>query len=431
MKKILLLLFTLCINCLAQNTWVATGMTSGMIRSICVDSTGSIYASRWGIGIYKSTDGGMNWISAGLTGKRVISIASSPSGNIFAIAVSASVIEILRSTTNGNSWVTSHTHNIPDNYASGGGIQFGENGRVFVVNSFTIGPTIGDVAAYMYLSTDSGTTFVNTGIVGQAFNGTRIPTGYVKSIVLGTGNKLFAGTYNEGVLYTTNDGNNWLSAQIPVSLVVYDLEKGPGGKIYAGLSGDDNNLLFTSDNGVSWDFAGLNIPWYERINDMRYSGHNHTLIVATDNFVFRSTDEGNSFDTIITGLPVNASVLTLCNISNGSFLAGTLANGIYLYGVPLGINNSYSNPSGFKLHQNYPNPFNPQTSIRLSIGKESQTKICVFDVSGREVAELLNERKAPGEYEIYWDAKNLPSGVYFYRLSAGEFTDVKKMVLVR
>ena len=88
-------------------------------------------------------------------------------------------------------------------------------------------------------------------------------------------------------------------------------------------------------------------------------------------------------------------------------------------------------PYEFSLRQNYPNPFNPTTEIRYQISEVSRVTLKVFDVLGREVATLVNEAKAPGKYEIQFDASNLSSGVYYYQLRAGSFVATKKMLLIR
>jgi hypothetical protein len=88
-------------------------------------------------------------------------------------------------------------------------------------------------------------------------------------------------------------------------------------------------------------------------------------------------------------------------------------------------------PSTPQLLQNYPNPFNPTTAIRYQLSAVSDVKLVVYDILGREVAELVNERKAPGSYEVRFDATGLASGIYLYRLTAGSFVRVRKMVLVR
>jgi len=90
-------------------------------------------------------------------------------------------------------------------------------------------------------------------------------------------------------------------------------------------------------------------------------------------------------------------------------------------------------PKSFSLSQNYPNPFNPSTKIRFEVSGSSvaQTFLSVYDVLGKEIATLVNEQLKPGTYYIEFNAANYPSGVYFYKLVSDEFTDVKKMVLIK
>ncbi|HYQ85681.1 MAG TPA: YCF48-related protein [Bacteroidota bacterium] len=96
---------------------------------------------------------------------------------------------------------------------------------------------------------------------------------------------------------------------------------------------------------------------------------------------------------------------------------------------------SSSDPSGFPtefaLFQNMPNPFNPTTRIRLSLPRAAFVSLKVFDLLGREVATLISAMRQPGVYEAEWNASNVPTGVYLYRLVAGDFSDVKKMLIVR
>ncbi len=85
----------------------------------------------------------------------------------------------------------------------------------------------------------------------------------------------------------------------------------------------------------------------------------------------------------------------------------------------------------FELEQNFPNPFNPSTTIRYAIQQRTDVKLAVYDLSGREVTVLYQGAKAPGNYEIQFDASELASGVYLYRLVAGNFVQTRKMMLVR
>ncbi len=93
-------------------------------------------------------------------------------------------------------------------------------------------------------------------------------------------------------------------------------------------------------------------------------------------------------------------------------------------------------PLSFSLSNNYPNPFNPSTKIKYQIpsnvnGETSNVELIVFDILGREVATLVNEQQKPGYYEIDFNASRLTSGIYFYRIQAGNFIDTKKMVLMK
>ncbi|HRE11426.1 MAG TPA: T9SS type A sorting domain-containing protein, partial [Ignavibacteria bacterium] len=88
-------------------------------------------------------------------------------------------------------------------------------------------------------------------------------------------------------------------------------------------------------------------------------------------------------------------------------------------------------PNYYSLAQNYPNPFNPTTSIKFSVPKAVNVSLKIFDVLGREVATLVNEVKQPGFHTADFNASNMASGIYFYRIDAGEFTSVKKMMLVK
>jgi hypothetical protein len=88
-------------------------------------------------------------------------------------------------------------------------------------------------------------------------------------------------------------------------------------------------------------------------------------------------------------------------------------------------------PLNYTLEQNYPNPFNPSTRIKFQIPISNQVTLKVFDVLGREVKALVNEEMKAGSYETTFDAKGLASGVYYYRIQAGNFVETKKLMLLR
>jgi hypothetical protein len=93
-------------------------------------------------------------------------------------------------------------------------------------------------------------------------------------------------------------------------------------------------------------------------------------------------------------------------------------------------------PRVFKLYQNYPNPFNPVTKIRFDVPKNNGHKsmnirLYIYDIKGREIAMLINQELEPGSYKIDLDASKYPSGSYYYKIVTDEFTDTKKMALVK
>jgi hypothetical protein len=118
-------------------------------------------------------------------------------------------------------------------------------------------------------------------------------------------------------------------------------------------------------------------------------------------------------------------------------LIGCVINGV-LYGDTnlVGINTFSSEiPIGFSLSQNYPNPFNPSTKMKFSIppskGARGMTRLIIYDILGREVTTLVNEQLQPGIYEVEWDGTNYCSGVYFYKLITNDYSETKKMVLIK
>jgi len=97
------------------------------------------------------------------------------------------------------------------------------------------------------------------------------------------------------------------------------------------------------------------------------------------------------------------------------------------------VNTSISaeTPEDYNLYQNYPNPFNPTTKIRYQIQKSEFVKLTVFNILGNEIESLVNQRLQPGIFEVKWDASKYSSGTYFYRLTAGDFSEIRKMLLIK
>ncbi|HEX2786640.1 MAG TPA: S8/S53 family peptidase [Ignavibacteria bacterium] len=134
-------------------------------------------------------------------------------------------------------------------------------------------------------------------------------------------------------------------------------------------------------------------------------------------------------------IPANSSIyvgFALVAAENLNDLKTNAANAKIKYASVLGISsNENLIPEKFQLHQNYPNPFNPSTTIKFGLAQNSFVKISVYDMLGREVAQLVNQRLNAGTHEASFNASNLTSGTYFYKLETEYFTETKKMLLIK
>jgi hypothetical protein len=149
--------------------------------------------------------------------------------------------------------------------------------------------------------------------------------------------------------------------------------------------------------------------------------------------ILRTSDGGNTW--LKQSNPSTSSLRSVwfTDANNGTAVGdyGTLlrtTNGGVTF---IGKDNNITNPKEFILSQNYPNPFNPNTTINYSLPKQSNVKIKVYNILGKEILTLVNENKPQGNYSVEFNANNLSSGVYFYILSTGQFTQVKKMILIK
>jgi photosystem II stability/assembly factor-like uncharacterized protein len=193
------------------------------------------------------------------------------------------------------------------------------------------------------------------------------------------------------ILKTTNAGNNW---EIKNSGIygLYDLEF-----IYDGFNfpqigyaaGSYGTIIKTMNGGENW--FSLNSNAYTRFYSIDFINENTGWVCGEFGSVLKTTNGGNVF-------------------------IQKLTNEI---------------PSGFILHQNYPNPFNNSTVIMLDVPVRTKTEINIYDILGRKVEILCNEELETGKYKFIWNSGNLSSGIYFCKMTAGKFSDVKRMVLLK
>jgi hypothetical protein len=110
------------------------------------------------------------------------------------------------------------------------------------------------------------------------------------------------------------------------------------------------------------------------------------------------------------------------------FITHTTTGGEWLVGIQ---NNGTETPTKYSLSQNYPNPFNSTSNLKFQIVNTGDVRLIVYDIMGKEVQTLVNERLQPGTYETSFDGSALNSGVYFYKLVTGGFTETKKMLMIK
>ncbi len=181
------------------------------------------------------------------------------------------------------------------------------------------------------------------------------------------------------------------------------------------------------------------------IADEEISQNQGNILINRLNTVENKLQQGNKFVALVHMVLFKARVLVL-RVSN-QISAATYKNLNYSSdGVidlivdeerPLANNRDMldvkdlATPKAYELGQNYPNPFNPSTTIEYSVPKDAAVTLKIYDVLGKEVATLVNEQKPTGTYIVNWNASNFSSGLYFYKLTAGEFTQTKKMFLVK
>jgi hypothetical protein len=115
----------------------------------------------------------------------------------------------------------------------------------------------------------------------------------------------------------------------------------------------------------------------------------------------------------------------------GISFPGHFKRGYVRYGIPYSVDNELYKPDNYLLSQNYPNPFNSQTVISFELKEPAQTNVEIFDITGAKIATVVHANLSPGKHSVIWDASNYSSGVYFYRLNAGDYSRTEKMLLVK
>ncbi|MGE5437489.1 MAG: T9SS type A sorting domain-containing protein [Syntrophothermus sp.] len=253
-------------------------------------------------------------------------------------------------------------------------------------------------------TTDGGLTWYEPVSALECFNLTDIYfvdslTGYI------TGHR---GDFEKkgGIQKTTDGGNTWSVKTNLLNLhQIYFIDSITGfayGNIFFYRNDYYGSSFFlkTTDKGESWEFYYMNSDhtFYKMFysNEYFYAG-------GSKGFIAKSSDYGKNWINL-------CQKDTVSSIKDGSLFIE---------------NENYS------LNQNYPNPFNPTTTIKFSLPKEEFVEIIIYDVLGNEVARVVKENFSPGSYEREWDASKISSGIYYLSMKAGEFSQTRKMILMK
>lgn len=416
-----------------------TGMTTthAPFYNIVV-TTGSVSGGQQG-GVRISSDGGDTWLNAidcfiGRT------ITKAPNGFLYAsLWLYPSANEgIYRSMNSGAGW-----HPIFNFSTTGNNIFSLYSNDTLILAGTRTG---------LLRSTDYGVTFdySNNGIPANS---------WVWDIAADLNNIIAAATSN-GLYISTNQGDSWYqSTGLPpgdtVTSVSFYRTNTDNGDLEKLIAGTDDGKILTSSSTAGYAglvlsaILGTNVKVETIANTfISLEELNHFYIAAISKDpqqpgggVYKSTNEGQTFTVINNGLPQNPVASKIIrDLSDTSFVKLKLGlfnnqnNGaqIYTQSFPIGIQQiSNEVPKGFSLLQNFPNPFNPVTNIRFQLAKSGFVKLIVFDILGREVESLVNKNLNAGTFEIDFNASNLTSGIYFYRIIGDGFAETKKMILTK
>lgn len=239
------------------------------------------------------------------------------------------------------------------------------------------------------------------------------------------------------IVKTSNGGANWvIQASTGYHLQNIKFFNSTNGITIGttSYSTDTTTLWKTLDGGNNWSVMSKIYASFRSSHFINELTGWIVTSVANLSRIYKTTDGGISWNYQTFG---NNSFYSINFIDNNNgWIGGGNASFTNIYkttnGGPVFVNqNNENTPTKYSLSQNYPNPFNPITNIKFNVAKMSDVKIVIYDVTGREVQTLVNESLKPGTYETSFDGGMLNSGVYFYKITAGEFSETNKMLLIK
>jgi photosystem II stability/assembly factor-like uncharacterized protein len=393
------------------NNWLsgASGFPKPTIPALAVDPDGLAYAaaSWWG-GMFRTSNSGNEWIElfGGAADWDIKLLFAASDRSAFAGTTTA----LYRSTDQGNNWTTMDT-------------WFFRQGVNALLND--------SIGGYLFAGPKSG-SIVRSTDGGRLWYEARYYFGRSQAISFASasnGDLFVCGCCNAQIYRSADHGDSWLSVPTP-GTNVSRLVVASTGRI-VGFDSDDGTIWRSSNNGQQWEsfVSGMG---GSATASMVINSRNWIFLSTPTAGVAMSTDEGATWAKVNSGLS-DSSVQVLALMPSGYLLAGTASNGVFrsMRSTTSIEETSDPLPTEFKLLQNYPNPFNPSTQITYSIPARSEVKLSVCNVLGQEVATLVNDTREKGTYTAEFAAANYSSGVYFYTIKAGQFSETRKMLLMK
>jgi ligand-binding sensor domain-containing protein len=419
-SSLILVFITLSQNLSAQWTNPDLGLTGKAIQ--CFVNMDTVILAGTDGGLVRSTNNGATWANFGgiMGGKNIhdlFSLTSYPF-NVLSGTINYGAGGVFQSTNYGESWTGFPTDPVqPPTLAHVNSILKKETS-----SEFWVGTDLGVYLLPQFYPLSSWIPY-STGLASGEYT-------KVRAMLYANG-EIFAGTDN-GV-YILN-GSTWVQKNSGLTNTNITALKSVDGYLIAGTSqGSVGGIYISSDTAKTWTLSNSD-AW---ITSILTIGSN-IFVGSYGNGVWLSTNYGTTWNQVNSGLGSGAyNVLSLG--ANTQFLfAGTVSSSIWcrplsqMITVITAVHETDFQPKTFSLEQNYPNPFNPSTTIAFGIPARSQVTLKIYDLLGKEVATLVNnEIVAEGSYTKQWNAQNFPSGVYFYRLQAGSFTQTKRLVLLK
>jgi photosystem II stability/assembly factor-like uncharacterized protein len=229
---------------------------------------------------------------------------------------------------------------------------------------------------------------------------------------------------------TTNGGTNWIN---PARVTTNHLKSIFFIDAFTGWAcGNGGTILKTTNAGYNWTVLSSGVT--DTLGCVKFYNSN-TGWVSGYNKILATTNGGNSWTIQYTGASNVLQSISFANALTGWVCGSRTVLATVTGGSKVNRLGSIV-PDDYKLEQNYPNPFNPETKIRFDVKKEfrsqeSEVKLVIYDILGKEISTLINEALQSGSYEVTFDGSNLTSGIYFYRLTAGDYVTTKKMMMIK